>query len=332
MVPEAATLVMETGFSMDHLPHLSAVRFQSRIMRVQLSLEQHVVAEAEAELAHGKPVVICDRGTPDCFAYMDAVTTRLVEDELGVSRERLLDRYGAAVHLRTAALGAESFYTIENNEHRKEKTLDLAREIDEKTLQAWNGHAHVHIIDNPPGGGFEHKMHRVRRAVAHTLGIPEPLEIERKYVLGWSEFPEDFPLPTVSMLITQTYLKHATDERVRIVEIGDRRSYTYAQKSATDTPGVRVEKERGLSIEEYRELLYRADKKRRTIRKIRRTFMWENQYFELDEFLDELTGLFILEIELTDLQEVVKIPPCIPVVKDVTSDPSYTNAALARIL
>lgn len=331
MVPEAATLVMQTGFKLKDMPHVTQVRFQSRIMRVQLSLEQHFAAEAEEELAHGKPILVLDRGAPDCFGYMDAATAEAVTSELGVKREDLLKRYSAAIHLRTVAFGAEEFYTLENNGERVENTLEAARKTDESTLQAWNGHEHLHIIDNSKEGGFEHKMHRVKRAIAHTLGIPEPLEIERKYIIDWNEFPGDFPVPTVSMLITQTYVGKRGIERVRMVEMGTRRTYTHTLKTDTDRPGVRIEKERDLNAEQYREHLSHADKRRRTIRKTRRTFIWENQYFELDEFLDELSGLFLLEIELTDLQQEVKLPPFIPVMADVTEDSNYTNAALARI-
>ncbi len=47
----------------------------------------------------------------------------------------------------TAALGAEQFYTLENNLARSEP-IELARELDDKCSKAWIGHPYVDVIDN----------------------------------------------------------------------------------------------------------------------------------------------------------------------------------------
>lgn len=58
-----------------------------------------------------------------------------------------MQRYDAVVHMVTAADGAKSFYTLENNGTRTE-TVEQAIEMDRRTLDCWIGHEHLYIIDN----------------------------------------------------------------------------------------------------------------------------------------------------------------------------------------
>jgi len=47
----------------------------------------------------------------------------------------------------TSADGAANFYTDINNEARYE-TVDQAKELDKKLVNAWVGHPHFCIVDN----------------------------------------------------------------------------------------------------------------------------------------------------------------------------------------
>jgi hypothetical protein len=51
------------------------------------------------------------------------------------------------LHLRSAACGAEEFYTTENNTVRTE-TVDQARDMDAKVMDVWTGHPHHKIVGN----------------------------------------------------------------------------------------------------------------------------------------------------------------------------------------
>jgi AAA domain len=70
-------------------------------------------------------------------------------------------RYDAVFHLVTAANGAESFYTLDNNVARSETPLQ-AREVDHKLVDAWCGHPRHYIIDNTDKT-FEMKMQQLVR-------------------------------------------------------------------------------------------------------------------------------------------------------------------------
>ena len=70
----------------------------------------------------------------------------------------------------TAADGAVQFYTAENNEARYE-TVDEAKDLDKKLINAWTGHPQLSIVENLQGG-FEFKIKRAIDAVFKVIGLP----------------------------------------------------------------------------------------------------------------------------------------------------------------
>lgn len=68
------------------------------------------------------------------------------------------NRYNQVIHLVTSADGAEEYYNIEGNPVRTEG-LELAREMDRKTMEAWVGHPYMDVIDNSTD--FDTKMRRM---------------------------------------------------------------------------------------------------------------------------------------------------------------------------
>ena len=95
----------------------------------------------------------------------------------------LRERYDAVLHLVSAAAGAEQFYTTANNAQRyeqmNEEGLRIARLLDKKVIKAWTGHPHLRVINNHED--FDAKMKRVLREIRGVLGLPQPIEQERKY-------------------------------------------------------------------------------------------------------------------------------------------------------
>jgi hypothetical protein len=55
--------------------------------------------------------------------------------------------------LETAANGAEKFYTGENNEARYE-SIEEARVLDKKLIDAWTGHPYYFVVDNKTSHSF----------------------------------------------------------------------------------------------------------------------------------------------------------------------------------
>ena len=179
---------------------------------------------------------------------------------------------------------------------------------------------------------FDEKMRRLIGEISSFLGEPEPLEIERKFLihypdLKWLEEQKNCR----KVDIIQTYLQSNSEEEIRVRQRGQRGHYVYFQtikRAVSET--TRVEIEQRLTKEEYLRLLMNADTTRRQIRKTRYCLMYQNQYFEIDIF-PFWKDQAICEIELADEHAQIALPPEMKVIREVTNDPAYRNAALAQI-
>ena len=91
-------------------------------------------------------VILFDRGYLDHFAYVSKERydsfLQSTKTDLDAVRD---ERYDMVVHMVTAANGAPSHYTLENNAARSEG-IELAIELDNKIKGVWNGHPnHVYF-------------------------------------------------------------------------------------------------------------------------------------------------------------------------------------------
>ena len=131
--------------------------------------------------------------------------------------------------------------------------------------------------------------------------------------------------------IIQTYLTANGDDELRIRQRGENGSYIYyktLKRRISDT--TRTEIEQRLSQEDYLRLLMEADPTKRPIRKTRYCLTYDNQYFEIDVY-PFWSDKAIVEIELSDENAEIHLPKELKIIKEVTDDPSYQNAALASI-
>ena len=157
-------------------------------------------------------------------------------------------------------------------------------------------------------------------------------EIERKFLI---RRPEEAWLEKSAQGsdIIQTYLKTEASghsDRVRRREGKNGVVYTHTVKRRVSDLR-REEQEREISEAEYRTLLQRADPERRTIRKRRYVLPYDGKDFEIDVY-PFWQDKAVMEIERTDEMETVMLPPEIEIIKEVTGDRRYTNAALAKAI
>ena len=87
--------------------------------------------------------------------------------------------------------------------------------------------------------------------------------------------------------------------------------------------------EERLSYEEYLDLLMEADAGREQIEKTRYCLTYRSQYFEIDVY-PFWKDRAVVEIELSDENAQVEFPPQLTVIREVTEDGAYRNAALAK--
>jgi len=325
-VPETATELIGGGVA-PWTCGTNAV-YQQCQMRLQLEKER-LFEKAASSMNADKLLIVCDRGTLDNKAYMSDEDFQCVLDDIGMSEVELRDNYDAVLHLVTAAKGAEEFYSTDNNIARTEGVAK-AVEIDDRIIAAWTGHPHLRVIDNATD--FEAKINRLIAEIASFLGEPEPLEIERKFLIEYPDIAWLESHPTCKRLeIIQTYLNSPDGEETRVRQRGANGQYIYVQTTKRMVTGLkRVEIEQRLTKEEYLRKLMDADTSKRQIRKNRYCLTYENQYFEIDVY-PFWSDQAIVEIELSDEQTPIVFPPQIKVIREVTDDDSFKNAALAAL-
>jgi CYTH domain-containing protein/predicted ATPase len=324
--PESATKLIMAGMTPGELPW---IEFQEEILLDSLSQEERLLSIATRYKDKGrKVVVLCDRGAMDGEAYIGAEAYGALLGRLEFTHRQLCDeRYHAVIHLRTAALGAEEFYTLANNEARIE-TPEEARSLDDRTLFAWTRHQHPRVVDNSTD--FDSKLHRLFGEVCAILGDPVPLEKEDKFLIEVLD-PATIPVKWTESQITQDYLVSPTsgeERRVRARSDGDSTSYYYTVKRAV-SPGVRVEEEKMITHREYEALRTLRNPEKCTIKKRRVCFFWKEQFFEVDLFVEPKPGLALMEAERSDRAPELELPPFIKVLRNVTDDKLYSNSQLA---
>lgn len=158
-----------------------------------------------------------------------------------------------------------------------------------------------------------------------------PVEIEYKYLIRYPDADLLLSQPGCSRVgIRQTYLladPHVT-ERVRSWdENGSVRYFHTEKRKISDQSAQELEEE--ISYERYEELLKRADPGRSAIEKVRYRIPYEGHLLEIDVY-PFWSRQAVLEIEIGEENEEVRIPPWLTVLRDVTPDKAYRNKALAK--
>lgn len=159
--------------------------------------------------------------------------------------------------------------------------------------------------------------------------MTEGLEIERKFLV---ELPKLSDIDVVDQLcIVQTYLcngENGSQRRVRKITENGVESFNYTEKVFFNAV-TRQENEYEISCGEYEKLLIQARPDCIPIKKKRVRFDWKDQLFELDiyPFSDKLA---IMELELDSPEQEIFFPENVRLIKEVTGQEEYSNAALAN--
>lgn len=148
------------------------------------------------------------------------------------------------------------------------------------------------------------------------------MEIERKFLL---ENLSSFELINSEKYeIFQGYLSVKPVIRLRKSVHNNVASYKLTYKGE----GLLAREEIETTITEDNFNQLRMGVKTNWIHKYRYKMMNKGDLYEIDEFLDELSGLFLLEIEFPSLTSSEAFIPSFDYIKEVTSDPLYQNSSL----
>ena len=326
-VDETATQLISGGAA----PWLSTSGrdFQRWLMQLQADKER-AFTEIARTFRQRKILIVCDRGALDNLAYMSDPDFRYVQKQMGTNKIALRDQYDAVFHLVTAAKGAVKYYTLANNQARTE-TPEQAAALDDRLIAAWTGHPHLRVIDNTTD--FEEKMRRLIAEIDAFLGEPEPMEIERKFLIRYPDLKELASRPTCQKVdIMQMYLRcDDTSDEVRIRQRGQDGNFIYFKTRKRKVgDGKRIEIEERLTQSEYLALMTQADPSCRPIRKQRYCLSENGLYYEIDVY-PEWKHQAIMEIELRNEKQEIVFPDCVEVIREVTDDESFSNHSLAKL-
>jgi CYTH domain-containing protein len=145
-------------------------------------------------------------------------------------------------------------------------------------------------------------------------------EIERKFLLR----NESWRIDTVGIPYTQGYISKEKEHTLRVRIAGEKAYITI--KGAVE--GIsRPEFEYLIPIEDARELMKLC--KGPFIEKTRYQIPFDGLVWEVDEFHGENRGLIVAEVELTDPDQGVILPPWVG--EEVTGDPRFYNSSLSTL-
>jgi len=146
-----------------------------------------------------------------------------------------------------------------------------------------------------------------------------PVEIERKFIARGDELP-----PTTRRTrLEQGYI----DPTLATVRVRISGEICFLTIKGAVSGMSRLEYEFPIPIDQGRELLERLCG-RPVIKKTRMLIDHGDHCWEVDVFDGDNEGLVVAEVELDDEDEVVQLPAWVE--REVTHDPKYANAALAK--
>ena len=329
-VPEAATELITNGVTPSSF--VDENLFQKCLVEKIIANEDFFgkMLERMNNPYNKEGLMFCDRGKMTGFAYCDPVIfSSILLGTDGVSSvEEVLSSYEGVLHMRVAP---REYYTCANNSARTESYPE-ACDLDDKTLRAWRGHPNLMIIGNDYEGGFAGKINAALQAVSRLLRVPQPLVLEKKFLLS---NPNDLILRSlfdlcsaVRVRIFQDYLAGNEEESVR-AWTRESGATIYFHRKKSNAPGVeRFCQEKIIDKTEYERLLTNADPACKTIKKTRYYFVYGDQYFRLDIF-DDIKE-YLLEIQPTLVHQEIQIPEFFGEVRDVTDDYTWYNYHIAR--
>lgn len=310
--------------------------FQQFIIKTQQTLEDSLYNYAKA--TKQPSVILCDRGIMDGSAYIDATSFQSLLKEVNMDMISARDgRYDAVFHLVSAADGAESFYTLENNSARSESPEE-ARRLDGKTQMAWMGHPHHVIIDNKIKS-FEQKLEELIAAVAQSVGLPSLRRRAHKYRL--LQPPDLSLLPNVQTFDVEKIILspaqgdldpvHGREIKRTIRKRSQGRLSSYGLTVVRLLPsGEKVELKQVISAKMYNTLAASAaDKERAVIHQKRFCFLWETQSFHVYQYVTPQAGLWLL---FCQSEGTPHLPPFLQAGVEIDeNDTLFSSHSLSRL-
>ena len=323
---ESATDLISGGISP---ATMGMYEFQKYCIDLQLKKEELCYKAAE-EISGEKVLIFIDRGILDDRAYVSDEEFEQIIGGFGMKSSELNDRYDLVVHLVTAAKGKEEAYTLSNNAARYE-SIEQARLMDDRALEAWEDHPNRRIIGNE--NEFEVKMIKAIQSVFEYLGESKPVERFKKYLIEVDEqllqhLAQEDNYMTFHIIQHYLHSENGSERRIRSRQSEGVTMYTYSEANYLSN-NERIKRDRVLTQRQYNDYFRQIDPDLNVLDKTRYSFIWKNLFYKLDVFAFD-TSKGILSVDVPADDSPIVIPDYVRVIKDVTDDINYKNYYLAK--
>ncbi len=187
----------------------------------------------------------------------------------------------------------------------------------ESSVAPWVGNEHLRLAENEE---------QLFAELDFYFGLPQPLEIERKFLVEMPDLAALAALPLCrSVEIWQAYIKAENGTAVRLRKRGRDGVFVYikTQKKRLSA-SERIEIESRITQAEFEN----GVKGFPVLSKTRWLIVSGGKCFELDIF-PFWQNTAVLEIELKSANETFTLPPFLKVLEEVTDNKAYGNSAIA---
>lgn len=320
IINESATELINSGIKPFGENRIDPYSFQKIIFDYQL-MKERILGNSTFD-NEKDTIVIHDRGIMDNKAYLEEQDFNRLLREKRAQEIFLLERYDAVAHLVTAADGAEQFYTLSNNSARTE-TIEEARQLDLKTKLSWLGHDYLSIVNN--SHDFNYKIAETLNIIENTIK-KEKLKQQRKFLLDYKYVDNLLSIyPHKTFYIEQQYLPTEDNiYRFRKKTLNNCSSYTITLEQLIGTSKKIILENHKIDEKKYYNATLENFDNMYTIQKERNFVLYDNQYFKIDRFKNDLC---LLEIDWSSLN---KLPIDIPIIDDATDRDDYYNFMLSK--
>ena len=201
---EAATLLQQSGIN--YIDAGADETFQKLIIEHQLTAEKSArvcaMKFAKKHPEH-KVIIICDRGIMDGAAYFDtAAEFDKILSKYRLNKQKVYERYDMVLFLRSAAVGAEQFYTTMDGTPRVE-TPKQAVQRDKGVYDAWCEHHNFKALENT--FKFYEKLDVAVQLILAAAGIQVPNKFFKRFVIKCPNFFDTVAMVKMNVCDEQFY-------------------------------------------------------------------------------------------------------------------------------
>ncbi len=322
LVSEVATELINDGMKPFGDNKIPLFDFQSLIFDSQYNKET-IRQMAALKCPNEKVAILYDRGILDNRAYISHDEFANIIKRRNISEADIIKRYDLVIHLVTAAIGKDEYYTTLNNSARTE-TKEEARMMDKKTMEAWQNHPNLKIVSNDTL--FDEKIEKVKNIIRAYIGEEEVIKHERYLIkpndILWEKFSNNAIKEEIEEFVLQ--YDNVCDVVFQKSTINNSSYYTCLKNKYEDN-GLKTTICKSINESTYLDNLSMV--KGILLKKIRYNFIDDGERYRMDLYNLDGDTFIILERDVTNISKK-NVPYFIKDYLDITNERDYNDDSI----